>query len=97
MEADVKGALALSLLLLLPTAQSAAQQHGLGQVHMATSCAPAVSGDFDRALALLHNFWYARALEAFKAVIRRDPECGLAYWGAAMTYNHPFWDAPDPE
>jgi hypothetical protein len=18
----------------------------------------------------------------------------MAYWGAAMTYNHPFWDAP---
>jgi len=64
---------------------------------METSCAPAVSGDFDQALALLHNFWYARALEAFTAVTRRDPGCGLAYWGAAMTYNHPFWDAPSPK
>ena len=91
----MRSALALSLLLLLPTARSAAQHgDGLGQVHMETSCAPAVSRDFDRALALLHNFWYARALEGFKAVIRRDPDCGLAYWGAAMTYNHPFWDAP---
>jgi len=91
----MRSALALSLLLLLPTARSAAQHgDGLGQVHMGTSCAPAVSRDFDRALALLHNFWYARALEGFKAVIRRDPDCGLAYWGAAMTYNHPFWDAP---
>jgi tetratricopeptide (TPR) repeat protein len=94
----MKSALALSLLLLLPTAQSAAQhRHGFGQVHMETSCAPAVSGDFDQALALLHNFWYARALEAFTVVIRRDPGCGLAYWGAAMTYNHPFWDAPTPK
>ena len=91
----MRSALALSLLLLLPTARSAAQHgDGLGQVHMETSCAPAVSRDFDLALALLHNFWYARALEGFKAVIRRDPDCGLAYWGAAMTYNHPFWDAP---
>ena len=90
-----KSALALSLLALLPTAQAAAQHaHGFGQVHMETSCAPAVSGEFDQALALLHNFWYDRALEAFTAVIRRDPGCGLAYWGAAMTYNHPFWDAP---
>jgi hypothetical protein len=61
---------------------------------METSCSTAVASDFDRALALLHNFWYARALEAFKAVIQRDPTCRLAYWGAAMTYNHPFWDAP---
>lgn len=61
---------------------------------METSCAAVVAGDFDQALALLHNFWYDRALEAFTTVIRRDPRCGLAYWGAAMTYNHPFWDVP---
>ena len=67
---------------------------GLGHAHMDISCAPGVSADFDRGLALLHNFWYARALTAFTDVARRDPDCALAYWGAAMTYNHPFWDAP---
>ena len=90
---------ALALLLLLPAAPARARaqaqhEHGFGHVHMETSCAAAVSEDFDRALARLHNFWYARTLEAFEAVTRRDPRCGLAYWGAAMTYNHPFWDAP---
>ncbi len=67
---------------------------GLGHVHMETACSPSVSASFDRALALLHNFWYARALVAFNEVAQIDPECGMAYWGAAMTYNHPFWDAP---
>jgi tetratricopeptide (TPR) repeat protein len=67
---------------------------GLGHVHMETACSPLVSASFDRALALLHNFWYARALAAFTEVAQADPECGMAYWGAAMTYNHPFWDAP---
>ena len=71
--------------------------HGLGHVHMDTSCSPSVSADFDRALAILHNFWFARALEAFKKVIQADPQCAMAYWGAAMTYNHPFWDAPTRE
>jgi tetratricopeptide (TPR) repeat protein len=61
---------------------------------MDTSCAPGVSVDFDRALALLHNFWYARALEAFTEVAKRDPDCAIAYWGAAKTYDHPFWDPP---
>ena len=61
---------------------------------METSCAPAVQTRFDRALALLHNFWYARALTQFQEIQRDDPECAIAYWGAAMTYNHPFWDAP---
>jgi hypothetical protein len=64
---------------------------------MQTSCAPTVGVDFDRALALLHNFWYARALERFSQVAKNDPECAMAYWGAAMTYNHPFWDPPSQE
>ena len=67
---------------------------GLGRVHMDTSCSPAVAADFDRALALLHNFWYGRALERFTQVAKQDPGCAMAYWGAAMTYNHPFWDPP---
>jgi tetratricopeptide (TPR) repeat protein len=75
-------------------ALSASSEEGLGRAHMETSCAPAVSVDFDRALALLHNFWYARALERFNQVAKNDPECAMAYWGAAMTYNHPFWDPP---
>jgi len=71
--------------------------HGVGHVHMDVSCSPSLSSDFDFALALLHNFWYPRALEAFNKVIQADPQCAMAYWGAAMTYNHPFWDAPSLE
>src|SRR5215831_12295060 len=69
-------------------------EEGLGRVHMEITCSPNVSVEFDRALALLHNFWYARSLEYFNRVIKKDPECAMAYWGAAMTYNHPFWDPP---
>jgi hypothetical protein len=70
------------------------QSLGVGHVHMDISCSPAISRNFDIALALLHNFWYPRALSTFDQVIQADPECAMAYWGAAMTYNHPFWDAP---
>jgi tetratricopeptide (TPR) repeat protein len=63
---------------------------------MDTSCSATVAAEFDRALALLHNFWYARALERFTQVAKNDPQCAMAYWGAAMTYNHPFWDPPTP-
>jgi tetratricopeptide (TPR) repeat protein len=61
---------------------------------MDTSCSPRIGTKFDRALALLHNFWYSRALQAFQQVAKDDPECAMAYWGPAMTYNHPLWDAP---
>jgi tetratricopeptide (TPR) repeat protein len=67
---------------------------GFGRVHMDISCRPAVATEFDRALALLHNFWYVRARERFNQVLKNDPGCAMAYWGAAMTYNHPFWDPP---
>lgn len=100
----MKKILLLSAPFLLLTPSFAQQEqnpvdhiHGLGHVHMDTSCSPSVSADFDRALAMLHNFWFARALEAFKKVIQADPQCAMAYWGAAMTYNHPFWDAPTRE
>ena len=78
-------------------AQHGHGSEGVGKAHMETSCAPAVQAQFDRALALLHNFWYARALTQFQEIQKADPECAMAYWGAAMTYNHPFWDAPSPE
>jgi hypothetical protein len=71
--------------------------HGVGHVHMEVSCSTPVTADFDFALALLHNFWYPRALEAFNKLIQADPQCAMAYWGAAMTHNHPFWDAPSLE
>lgn len=73
---------------------SAVSGEGLGHTHMDISCSPAAGMQFDRALALLHNFWYVRALEGFQQVATSDPECAIAYWGAAMTYNHPFWDPP---
>jgi predicted Zn-dependent protease len=104
LEVAVKKILLLPVPFLLLTPSFAQQEqnpvdhiHGLGHVHMDTSCSPSVSADFDRALAMLHNFWFARALEAFKKVIQADPQCAMGYWGAAMTYNHPFWDAPTRE
>jgi hypothetical protein len=93
--------LAASALAVAILAQSKQNQHpspgsdeGLGRVHMNISCAPSVAAEFDRALALLHNFWYVRALERFNQVLKNDSGCAMAYWGAAMTYNHPFWDPP---
>ena len=73
---------------------SAVSEEGSGRAHMDTSCSPTVAAEFDRSLALLHNFWYARAFERFSQVAANDPECAMAYWGAAMTYNHPLWDPP---
>src|SRR5271155_5935328 len=58
-----------------------ASDEGFGRVHMDISCAPAVAAEFDRALALLHNFWYARAFERFSQVAKEDPECATGLLG----------------
>ncbi len=95
--------------LLLPAAAvmlaappSAPQEHShthgggetLGTVDFPTSCRPDVASAFTRATALLHSFGYEEARKGFEDVARRDPECGMAHWGIAMTYYHPIWTPP---
>ncbi len=63
----------------------------LGRVEFVTSCAPAVAGDFDRAVALLHHMTYTQARTAFRDVATRDPKCAMAQWGIAMTLFTPLW------
>ena len=88
--------LALALGGTLGAAPPTAPEHGIGAVHMAISCGADANARFDRGLALLHNFWYERALTEFDAVIAAHPDCAIAFWGAAMTYNHPLWAPPKP-
>ena len=52
---------------------------------------------FLRGLALLHNFEYPRAAAAFREAQAADPGFATAYWGEAMTYNHPVWMAQDAD
>jgi tetratricopeptide (TPR) repeat protein len=56
----------------------------LGAVHFPISCTK-VQPEFDRAVALLHNFFFPETVKAFKAVITKDPSCAIAYWGLAMS------------
>ena len=67
---------------------------GLGNVHFASSCSANVAPGVDRGFALLYSFWYDRALDAFNDVVAHDANCAIAYWGAAMTFNHPLWGPP---
>src|ERR1019366_6312302 len=68
----------------------------LGKVSFPVSCEPSVQPQFSSAVAMLHSFWYDKASDTFAAVAQKDPTCGMAYWGIAMTYYHPIWQAPGP-
>jgi hypothetical protein len=52
---------------------------------------------FDKGLLLLHNFEYPDAAEEFILAQKADPDFALAYWGEAMTYDHPIWGELDIE
>src|SRR5215468_2703500 len=91
--------LAVLLMVLLLAAAPVASAHDgekLGTVHFPTSCAPAVQADFERAVALLHSFWYEESVKAFTAITAGDPNCAMAYWGIAMSVYYPLWQPPSP-
>ncbi len=69
----------------------------LGQVRFPVSCSPAAQQQFNRAVAMLHSFWYDQAERTFAAAARLDPRCAMPYWGIAMTHYHPLWEQPDRE
>ena len=89
------------LLALLGTPLLAAQQQPagaekLGNVHFPVSCSADAQRQFDRALAMLHSFWYPQGLEAFTSITTAEPDCAMAYWGIAMSARaNPLVSSPD--
>ena len=90
----------LFTLLLIVKISCAQEMHShpapeqLGRVSFPISCTQAVQEQFDRGVALLHSFAYSAAEHTFQNVAERDPRCGMAHWGIAMSYFYPLWDPP---
>ena len=74
--------LLVSLLTLLFVCGASAQGK-LGNVNFPTSCDQKVQAQFDRAVAMLHSFWFQQGEKAFREVLERDPSCAIANWGIA--------------
>jgi tetratricopeptide (TPR) repeat protein len=64
------------------------------QVQFSNSCKTAVQGKFNRAITLLHSFEYPETTRLFREITDEDPDCAMAYWGAAMSVWHPLWAPP---
>ncbi|OLQ79073.1 hypothetical protein BIT28_14655 [Photobacterium proteolyticum] len=69
----------------------------LGKVDFPTSCNEENQPMLDQGLALLHHMTYVKARSTFEAVIEKDPDCAMAYWGVAMSIVHPLWSDPPNE
>ena len=73
-------------------------QEKLGKVSFPTSCDPKVQAQFERAVAMLHSFWWEEGEKAFREVLERDPNCAIATWGiASILIGNTFGVGPSPE
>lgn len=85
----------LAAALAILSAPLHAQKNELGSVDFANSGDPSAQADFVQGVLLLHSFEYSDAALAFRRAQQEDPDFALAYWGEAMTHNHPIWAEQD--
>jgi tetratricopeptide (TPR) repeat protein len=69
----------------LPLAQEHRHEE-LGTVAFSVTCNTEAQTRMNRAVAMLHSFWFPEARKTFESVVQADPACGIAYWGVAMTH-----------
>jgi tetratricopeptide (TPR) repeat protein len=80
---------------IFPWAGAMAQEK-LGGIDFPISCSPDAQAQFNRAVAMLHAFWFPQAPKAFAAVSETDPGCAMAHWGIAISQRaNPLVGPPD--
>jgi hypothetical protein len=57
----------------------------LGKVNFETSCNAEAQKLFNQGMLYQHSFWYRASQGSFEDALKADPECGIAYWGAALS------------
>jgi tetratricopeptide (TPR) repeat protein len=67
----------------------------LGSISFPTSGSASAQPEFIEGVKDLHSFEFDEAAEAFHKAQQLDPNFALAYWGEAMSYNHPLWAQQD--
>jgi tetratricopeptide (TPR) repeat protein len=87
--------LGLALSTLFVFNQVNGQSPTLGKIDFPTSGAPAAQKHFVEGVLYLHSFEFDDALEEFRKAQEIEPGFAMAYWGEAMTHNHPLWRQVD--
>src|SRR6266436_4072437 len=68
----------------------------VGSAHFPVTCAPELQPDFDRAVAILHSFFYEESERQFASIATRDPRARLAGGGVAMGLGTRCGSRPTP-
>jgi tetratricopeptide (TPR) repeat protein len=85
---------ALGVVLMLSPAPASQE---FGTITFPTSGAPGAQEAFLTGVKALHSFQFDEAAEAFQRAQKADPAFAMAYWGEAMSHNHPLWAQQDVE
>ncbi len=91
----MKSRLLCAVLCLMVAVVSHAAESKLGSIDFPNSGVPEAQQAFKRGVLLLHSFEYEDAAEAFREAQGIDTDFVFAFWGEAMTYNHPLWGQQD--
>ena len=90
--------LLLNMLLLgIASAADGPEARTYGSIDFDASGSPEAHEVFIRGLLQLHNFEYDDARASFLAAQELDADFAMAYWGEALTHEHPLWGQHDPE
>ena len=81
--------------IFLSTFPLQAQQ--LGVITFPTSGSAAAQPSFIEGVKELHSFQFDEASLAFQKAEQIDPNFAMAYWGEAMSHNHPLWAEVDAD
>ncbi|MDA0193722.1 MAG: tetratricopeptide repeat protein [Bacteroidetes bacterium] len=90
--------LGFALLFMIACAdQPKKESFTLGKIDFKVTANDEARTHFEKGVLLLHSFMYGDAALSFQEAQKADPAFALAYWGEAMTYNHPLWMEQDFE
>ncbi len=89
--------IALLFVAVLATGPVSRAQEPLGRIDFPTSQTGDAQSAFLKGVLLLHSFEYDDAREAFVEAEKAAPGFAMAYWGEAMTHNHPLWAQTAPD
>ncbi len=82
---------------LLSAAGSSLPAQELGSISFPNSGAPVAQAAFLEGVKALHSFEFDAAAPAFARAQKADPTFAMAYWGEAMSHNHPLWAQQDTD
>src|ERR1700757_2942252 len=85
-----------SLAIFLAQPAARAQEEKFGEVNFPVSCSAAAQAQFNRAVAMLHSFFFPETVKAFPALAQQEPSFAMAYWGIAISQRPNPLVAPFP-